>query len=157
MGLFLLPLCCPGNYGIVLYRIVNKRNSLKAVTLTSNGFFYLIEYILNVYLSMQKAMLYTEAEATNLKIISGVYLLKDFFDPENYQKIKNTEWSSALGRWVTGDVLLIGKFKVASLWFEDGSVWDTNVGWRGDDHTDAEFVNRIYNQLKDAKEKADHV
>lgn len=101
-------------------------------------------------------MLYTQAEATNLKILSGVYLSKDDFNPENYQKVKNYEWSSALGSWVTGDVLLIDKFKVASLWFEDGSVWDTNVGWRPY-HSDKEFVHRIFNQLKDVKEKADHV
>lgn len=104
---------------------------------------------------MTKALLYTESEANHIKILPAInpeqVIHKETFDPDKFKVVPNTEYSDILQNWVTGDVMLIHNSKVASLWFEDGSVYDTCRGWRPgfSEDNNAEFACKLYLQLRE--------
>lgn len=98
---------------------------------------------------MNIARLYSSAEATDLKLFP-IPILKRDFDPVNYRQVDNVEWSEPLDTWVNSRVLLAEKVKVFSIWFEDGSCWDTHVGWRPNFEYD-NYVEMVVDRLKTIK------
>lgn len=101
---------------------------------------------------MNKALLYNSAEGTNLKIFPAS-LFKDDFDSENYSTVENWEWSDILDRWIYSRVILVEKVKAASIWFEDGTCWDTHTGWRKHATPEADngYVKQLYHELTSAQ------
>lgn len=98
---------------------------------------------------MNIARLYSSAEANHVKLFP-VPILKIDFDPANYRQVDNIEWSELLDTWHNARVLLMEKVKVFAIWFEDGTCWDTHVGWR-QNYEYPDYVEKMVTELTAAK------
>lgn len=95
-----------------------------------------------------RALLCNETEGDRLVPFNGKILLKDF-NQDNYNVVDHEKFSEIFQQVLKSKVLEIGDQKVFALFFSDGQIWDTHVGWRPNHNgyllaSTEEWVNMTY-------------
>jgi len=75
-----------------------------------------------------KAVLYTEGEAQNFQLYTGKQITKEKFHEQDFEAGTSTLFSLAMGKEITSKVIKVSGLDVATLVFEDGSIYRIGKG-----------------------------